>query len=461
LNGLNMLSSAAARIGKLLLGDAIGARIARGGSLAFGIRMFSVALSYYMFVVLARHMSRGEFGEFGYAFSLATFIAVVAALGQPMLVLRFVPQYLHELGNPLLDGAVRFSRNATILGGAASAGLMVVATLVLSRFSILSGAYLYWTALLMFAMTVARQQAYAIRAFGDIAYALLPRDVLWRIAVIVCVLIVAQGDTLLSASEAVVISTVTLLALYIIQMFLHASTRPVWNPRPNVASDSRIWVRESTGLWLVSIVQAAVPNLSVVILGLALTPGETGPFFAAMKTATLLKLPLAAGAIVGAPLISRYYSAGQIDKVQKVSSYLIVAITAPVLFGFVAIVLFHDMILGFFSPEFVSASSVLLLIAAGTLVNALSGPTAFIMNMTGHHRQYLWMMVVTQAIALAILPLAAWKFGMTGAAWAVIFGMVSWNVWVWQWSRRNLGIDPTIFGALRLFGERKLQGNAQ
>lgn len=443
------------------MGDAIGARIARGGALAFGIRMLSVALSYYMFVMLARHMGNREFGEFGYSFSLATFIAVVAALGQPMLVLRFVPKYLHESHNLLLEALVRFSRNSTILGSTVCVGLMVAGTFVLAKFSIVSGAYLYWTALLMFAMTVARQQAYAIRAFGDIAFALLPRDIFWRVAVIVCVLVIAQRDPSLSTSEAVVICTATLLILYLLQMYLHGSTRPVWKARSEAAAERGTWIGESTGLWLVSMVQAAIPNLSVVILGLALTPGETGPFFAAMKTATLLKLPLAAGAIVGAPLIARYFSAGQINQVQEVSSYLIIGITAPVLIGFVAIVLYHDEILGFFSPEFVSASSALLLIAAGTLVNALSGPTAFIMNMTGHHRQYLLIMVVTQAIALAILPLAAAKLGMVGAAWAVVLGMVSWNVWVWQWSRRNLRIDPTIFGALRLFARRDLHNTTQ
>lgn len=433
---------------KLLFGDGLGARLARGGTAALAIRLAGVALSYLMFVVLARHMTEDDFGRFGFAFSLATFIAVIAALGQPLLVLRFVPTYKHEDLPLLLNGLVRDSRLALLAGALASAILMLLGIRIWSDLAGTNAAYLMWSVPLMFGMAVAQHQAFLLRAFGDIFVAMSPRDIFWRIAVIAAVLLAAQRGEKITALHAINICSVILVSILAVQMFAHRATRPGTRFLRNFETDRGLWLRESKGLWAVTAVQAAGPNLSVVVLGLILLPEQTGPFFAAMKTATLLTLPLAAGVIVGAPLISRYYHAGETRKVQLVSSYLVLGITAPVLVGFVLILIFGKKILGVFGPDFVVAHAALLLISFGTLVNALSGPTTFIMNMTGHHNHFLFIMTVTQLTSLMLLPIATYLFGILGAAAIVAAGMISWNIWVWRWSRKNLSVDPTIFGVV-------------
>lgn len=442
---------------KLLVGNALNSRIARGGVLAFGIRIASVALSYLMYVVLARHMSAHGFGQFGFAFSIATFIAVIAVLGQPMLMLRFIPAYLHDGRSPLLRGLVRDSRGAVLLGGIACAVLMLIGTVIWDLIQGTKDTYLLWAALLMVAMAVARHQAYTMRAYGNIALALAPRDVVWRLAVILSVFWIARDESTISASYAVNLCSLTLIAVLAIQMFAHPAMHPATLLQRGLETERGVWAKESVGLWAVSIVQAAGPNLSVVVLGLTLSPEQTGSFFAALKTATLLKIPLDAGAIVGAPLISRYYHAGQMRDVQQILRFLVIGISLPVLAGLVLILLFGDRILGFFGPEFIAGRSAMTLIAVGTLVNALSGPTAFIMNMTGHHRQYLTIMTVTQVVALTILPVATFYFGILGAAGAVATGMVLWNFWVWRWCRKHLSLDPTFYGVVEWLFGRKLR----
>ena len=433
---------------KLLKGNALGVRLARGGVTALSIRMASVALAYLMFVVLARTMAKDDFGQFAFAFSLATFIAVVAALGQPILVLRLIPVYQDENRQSLLKGLVRDSWVAVLFGGLIGAGLMILGSFVWGALEGKSATYLFWAAPLMVAMALARHQAYSMRGFGNIVLALAPRDIFWRVLVIVCAIALAYDGSMIPASTAINLCTLTLTVILISQLFAHPVTHPGTLLKRGLQTDRTFWAQESKGLWAVTIAQAAGPNLSVVILGLILSPEETGPFFAALRTATLLTLPLTAGALVGAPMISRHYNAGQIREMQKVLRYLVIGITAPVLVGLFLILLFGEMILGLFSPEFVAARAALTVIAFGTLVNALSGPTGFIMNMTGHHRQYFVIMTVTQLAALLILPIAAYYFGMLGAAATVAAGMVSWNFWVWWWARKNLSVDPTFYGVV-------------
>jgi O-antigen/teichoic acid export membrane protein len=431
---------------KRLLGNGLGARLARGGSTALVIRVSSVGASYLMFVVLARNMSADDYGKFAFVFSLATLVAVIAVLGQPMLMLRLIPAYQQDDNTPLLKGLIRDSRLVVLLGSIALAALIYLGALIWSHVEGADTTYLMWAGPLVIAMAVARHQAYMMRGFGNIVLALAPRDVLWRVSVIVCTLIAARGQVSLSATYAINICSFTLIAIWVAQMFGHPSMRPATLFESGLETDRSLWTKESVGLWAVSILQSTGPNLTVVIVGFMLASNDTALFFAALKTATLLKLPLAAGGVVAAPLISRHYRAGQISDVQKISNYLVIGITVPVLLGLLLLVFFGEWILGFFGPEFVSAQPVMILIAMGTLVNALSGPTGIIMNMTGHHRQYLFIMAVTQAISLSLLPFALHYFGMMGAAAMLVAGMISWNVWVWLWSRKNLSIDPTIYG---------------
>ena len=436
------------RLRKQLSSNALGARLARGGATALVIRITSVGTSYLMFVVLARHMSAEAYGQFAFVFSLATLIAVVAVLGQPVLTLRLIPAYQQDENEPLLKGLIRDSRVAVLLTSLAFVVLIFVGASAWGSIEGVDSSYLSWAGPLMLAMAVARHQAYMIRAFGNILLALAPRDVIWRIAVIVCILVASRGTESISASFAINTCSFTLLGIWLLQMYAHPSMHPSTIFERGLATDRREWTRESLSLWAVSILQAIGPNFIVVVVGLMLAANDTALFFAALKTATLLKLPLVAGGVVAAPLISRHYRAGEVKKVQKISDYMVIGITVPVLTGLLLLVVAGDSILRFFGPEYANAHWVMVIIALGTLVNSLSGPTGIIMNMTGHHREYLFILAVTQAISLALMPIAIYYFEMLGAAVAFVLSMNAWNVWVWRWSRKHLSLDPTIFGVI-------------
>lgn len=400
-----------------------------------------------MFVVLAREMAVEAFGQFGFAFSLATFVAICATLGQPVLVLRQVPVYQNTAQVELERGLVRDSWITVVIGGSVCAGLILIGSEIWGIIENRDVSFLSWTAFLTMAMAVARHQAFTLRAYDSIGLALVPRDIIWRLAVIFCVWLFAGSDSL-SSSRALLFCTVTLTVILIGQMFSHRSIAPSTLLSSNVETDRKYWATESAGLWAATMAQAAGPNLSVVILGFVLTPEETGPFFAALKTAMLLTLPMTAGAMVGSPLISRYYHAGEIQDLQKILSFLVLGVATPVFIGLGLIVLFGDHVLALLSPDFVTAKSVLIVLATGTFLTSLSGPAAYIMHMTGNHRVYLMIMIVTQISSLMLLPPATNYFGVMGAAAVVAIGMLSWNVWVWLWSRKNLGLDPTLFGVM-------------
>lgn len=427
-------------------GTGIGGRATRGGSVALLLRVISVALAYAMFVTLARYLGDTEYGIFGFTFSLATFAAVVAALGQQMLVLRLIPVYEGEANAAMVRGLVRLSGSAVLIGGVVAAVLVFGVSLLWPENQYADAELAAWTGALIVVLAVGQYLAYALRGFGSIVFALAPRDILWRAAVIIAVVLVSVVSPGITAVTALKVCTLTLAGILFLQVALHPTLRSIVFRHGRSTTDSRQWTKDSRGLWAVTVLQALGPNVSVVLLGLAMSFEAVGPFFAAMKTATLMNLPLVAGNIVGAPMISRFYHSGQIGDVQRVSNYLVLFITFPVLVGFVGIWLFGGTILGLFGEGFADASMAMTILAFGNLINALCGPTAFLMNMTGHQSRYVSILFTTQVVSLACLPPAAIYYGLEGAAWVVALSMIWRNLWVWQWARGNIGVDPTVVG---------------
>ena len=99
-----------------LANDDVMAKLARGGMAALIIKIGGAGLSFLMFLMLARAMSAEEYGRFGFAFSLATLLAVVGSFGFRSLVLRYAAAYAADGAIELERGVIRHGYVVTALG---------------------------------------------------------------------------------------------------------------------------------------------------------------------------------------------------------------------------------------------------------------------------------------------------------------------------------------------------------
>ena len=74
--------------------------------------------------------------------------------------------------------------------------------------------------------------------------------------------------------------------------------------------------------------------------------------------------------------------------------------------------------------------------------------------MTGNERRLLLFVAVSNAIPLALIIPGVWLFGEVFAASALALGMATWNIVTAFWTRRNLGVDTSILGALKALRHR-------
>lgn len=433
-----------------LAGDALLRKLAGKGLPALLIKLATAGLSFAMFVFLARWLGPVEYGRYAMLFALGTFLAFVCVGGLHTLMLRRLPAIEHTGAPGDAIALVRDGYLAVLAIAAALAALLLAAGVAGGAMGRSLYAPLIACALAV-PFALAEYQSHVLRGWSSVNLALLPRDVLWRIGVLAAVGLAAAQGLSVTALEAFGWTAGILLALVGAQFALglrrappggFAAARPV-----RAAPVAR--VLEARWLWAAAMAGVLLPQLSVVVVGALTTPVDAGIFFAAQRTSSLLALPLIAANMIGAPMIAKAWAAGDRAGVQRICSFIVIGVTLPTLAGVGLFAVAGGQVLALFDPSYGAYKTVLLIFAAGALVNALCGPTGFLMLMTGHERPFVVILIVSQAIGLSLAAAGALTYGLIGAAIGGSVGFAMWNVLVWAWARRKLGVDPTIFGMSR------------
>jgi len=417
------------------------------------IKIATAGLTYAMYVVMSRLMGRTEYGYFAFGLSLATVLAIAAGMGQQTAILRY---WQEEQVAARQDRAVRALRAGGALTILASL-LVSLGLLLVSLFVQLLGdasqpvAHLYAAATLVLPMALAEYWSSALRAQGSVWTALVPRDIIWRLAATLTVVVLVYAGQPVTGSQGLVLCA-TILAL--------ALGLQLWGARgrnyaiaPTLAGTRAYWQeysKPSQWFLIATVIDSATLNVDIILVGLLVDPENAGTYFNAFRTAGLLTLFMFAITLVVAPMVARHYHAGELRKAQAVTALFAWAGFVFSLGVFSVFVLFGDPILSLFGGEHAGGVEILLLLSAGLLFEASTGPTRIVMMMTGHERDYVrifgGIMLVGMALQLIVIPI----YGPTGAA-AINAGsrIVAQLVIAW-WSRTHIGLDTTLLGVLRI-----------
>lgn len=424
--------------------------------LAFAIKLGSAGLSFAMFVLLARALERTSYGVFGAIFSLATLLAVIGSLGQRAIVLRFGASYHETNKDALRRGVIHRGYFIVVVGGLTSG---IVGALLysfpskspdLGWIAAIAGLTLSWALL--------EYQSYVMRISGGVALSLIPRDICWRLLIcgLACAAILGwlpaepgpQGWSWIMAGSLILIGAVQ----FWLNERRNSTTERIVGP---AVMRHREWNKPMLHLWLSSVIMLAVQSLSVILIEMQIGADEAGPYFSALRTAQLLNLCLFATSVICSPLLSR-----SLTRADLVGSQKVCTLTALIGGGFgvavfLIILVFGGMLLRLFGAGFDDMTHVLIILATGFLVNTLAGPTGPLLEMSGHEAAYFRVLFVANLIGLVALPFMIFWFGTVGAALCTAAIAVSWNVAAVIYSRRKIGIDPSV--SIFILGEPSMR----
>jgi O-antigen/teichoic acid export membrane protein len=425
-------------------------RLMEAGATSLLIKVASAGTSYLMLVAFARMLNAEDYGHFGLMLNLSIFLAAVFGLGLPTAIMRYWPTHFEKGEMAEARGLVSASlRSLTI-----SSTILVCATIILTfygwqiRILGFSDAWIV-VGLLAISFSFGDYFSGALRAQGSTIWALAPRDILWRIVspcLALAVMIYAkEGNERIAIYSCLAVMVLVFLA----QLFYHIKLTKRLAGRGAKVFHWSDWRKPLVPLWGASVLFALIQQADVILVGAMLTPADTGAYFAAQKTASLLSLVMIAGGLVAAPMIAASYHNGRMAELQRICRLLAIAIAATTLLGFVFLAFTGKLLLSIFDPHYVTAYPVLMALAFGFAIDAMAGPSAYLMQMTKLEWVYLRVMAVVYALVFALQITFVPRYGILAAALSTAAGVVIWNVLAVTLLRREIKIDPSVFSIFR------------
>jgi O-antigen/teichoic acid export membrane protein len=418
-------------------------------SIASGLQISGIIISYSSQILLARWLGVTEYGIYDYIINLSLFLALISGLGLPNSLLKFIPEYEIKKDWERLQGVIWGS---WLLVAIASTLVSIAATAVIvyykEKFSFSLSAMLLgvWTIPLL---ALVRQQMEMARAIKEFILAYLPSLILLPIMLVVGLFYLHEYIPELTSNTAIAVTIFCLICLLGVQLWLCCqklpkqlfTTQPIYAPKR--------WLSVSVPFLLGDGAYLILNKADIFMTGIFLDAKYVGIYSAALKTAGWINILLTASSTVLAPTFTSLYARGNRRDLQKLLTTVAGWIFFPSLVASFLLIIFGDSVLGLFGSEFQEAKWATIVLIIGQIVNVGAGCVGYIMQVTGHNYQCVYVYCCCTAINLVLCAILIPLLGIMGGAIATSATMILWNVWLHHLVVKNIGVRPSILALIQ------------
>lgn len=435
---------------------------------AFSSRFSSTLLSFFVLLVASHFLPTQEYGLYVFLFSIGSALGLVAVLGQQILVVKHYRR-TEPTGHPLNQALLGVNARWLALGCFS----LLAAALPLWLFAgELPPTYHYlWLAFVfaaIFALSEYLQNYFRIH--HRINMSLVPREIVWRGASILCIGAAGLAGLLMGGAGAMAIVTglLTATTLYQSAAFLRGEGVGWLRAGHHMPAQTHAeWRRESGYFIANNVLNSASAYLETILIGALLGLNEAGFYFVALRIAMLLTLPVAAIDTVGIPMIADRFQKSDTQGAQLLIGRLSFASFCISLLGALALAVVAPFVLRLFNPEFVQHEDVLTALCVLAVSQAFFGPGSWLLMIGGGERFFLIARAIMFVIYLGLLYGLARVGGLMGIAIAGLVFSTASNLAAWYWIKRKWRIDnmataffrPFLFGGAPETGTAALPGD--
>ena len=414
--------------------------LVRGSAIALATRVAGVGLGYVVAILISRLLGADGYGTYSIAMAWALLLVVPSRAGLDTAALKFAPIYLKRGDYSRLKGFVRFAAVCVVITSLV-AGLGVIVAAGLKLTSIPAGASVA-TAVTIFPIAALGLVGALLRAERRIFASQFYEQLLRPALIIVPLLGAAALAVRISASMAVLFGAVGAFVALFLGGFHAMRVLPLSGSGADY-SERRAWLSLGGVLLATTVVQEALNQVDIVMLGYLASAREAGLFAAAWRVASLASFAVAAMTTVSGPLIASSYDKGDFGSLGGIARLTARIGFAASLLICVPLALLGGLILRLFGPEFPAAYPALLVLLLGGLANAFTGAVAYLMTMTGRHSRALAIFAGALAASIILNVLLIPPYSIVGAAIASTVGTIGWNLVMLVYVRRAMGIDAS------------------
>ncbi|MGQ4272595.1 lipopolysaccharide biosynthesis protein [Terrihabitans sp. B22-R8] len=404
------------------LGRRIDAGLLKAAIATSGMKVVSAALNYAMLIVLARLMSVDGFGLYGMIFSAFTLAAAFLTLGQPVLVLKSIPEYT-ATDDPARKKGIIFFGIAVIAGASA----LFLVLLALAHAAGLLPAFLRNNALLIafggltIVYAASDYTCNLLRALGHPYQGLAPRDILWRLLTIAGALALSRSG-LVEPFEILLVLGLGLSVLVGWQFWrVWQIVRRTLPDRPRY--EPRTWRVSSVWMAIGSMLFVASLTVDTVIVGAFLGAQDAAVYFSAARTAAISSLLLVGLRLIAAPVFAQlHYGARPAELRSRIEMVYGLSAATAALFGLLGYI-FAPQIMQMFGADYADGVVPFRILLIGLALANAGGMSSSILESTGGERLNAMILLSTQSVTAIAIAVAASKFGLHGAALAKAAGV--------------------------------------
>lgn len=412
----------------------------RGSISAALINASGVFLAFLAHVLVARMLGTSGYGVYMYALSWIALLALPAGAGAHMSVLRFAAAYRAESKWPLLHGILRYGKATALSFSLLVSLLTLLVTQLVVESPPLRTAFVAGSLLLPL-LTLSKIYSFALLALKRITYALGPEMfVRYPVLVLGVGAVYASRSGNLPGWTALLVECAAFLICIAISSRLLRRALPARAYSTAPAYESRKWFMTSLFMLLVAGMRLILQRCDVLMLGSMVSTDVAGIYSAASRISAFVAFGLIAMNAIAAPTISELHARKDMRRLQHLCG-----MTSTVAFGFAlpAFVLFvvaRKPILLLFGTGFEAGHAALVILMGGQLVNALSGPSGFMLTMTGHEKPAAYILCAGTLLNVLLNALLIPRYGMNGAAFATAVSIALWNLTLVWYAKKRIGV---------------------
>ena len=408
-------------------------KVARGAIFVFVATFIGLGLNYLYGIMLARWLGADKFGLFAMGLSVFNILAVISIMGLDNAALRFIPGAMSAGRMTEVKSLVRI---VIILG--CFGGLLAALALLLSA-DFLANVFFnekhLTLVLCIFALAI---PAYSV---GTVLFGILQamHDVRWRIFIkyisepvvklVLTIALLVIGWGVSGALTGFVISLwLSLLLAFVVVSSKLKNLPPVLDSDKSRADSLANVMTYSLPILLGTIFSMVANRSDILILGHNFTATQVGIYAAALQTAGIISIILQSVESIVAPVISEALASGSRERIEEVyalSLRWVIKLGLPLCISFL---LFSEYILGFFGEAFKMATLCFSLLVVAQFINLATGSANYVLLLSGKSRMVMWNEIVIGGGQICLNILLIPKFGIVGAAMAMLIAISAVNV---------------------------------
>ena len=200
--------------------------------------------------------------------------------------------------------------------------------------------------------------------------------------------------------------------------------------KPNKKSESFSMheiFKTSAPMALSAIAYFIMQSIDIIILSIYEGFDQIAYYSVSVKLAMVTTLALMSVNIVIAPRIAEIYEKQNLQDMQQLIKHSTRIIFFISLFVLSILFLFSQEILSLFGPDYIKANQALLFLLSAQFFNAVSGPGAIYLNMTGRQKTLNKILILGLIINISLNFYFIPVEGINGAAKATLVSLIIWN----------------------------------